>query len=41
MFSVRFYQFAFMALLITLGGPCSAQDLSGEWVGQLTDPFDS
>jgi len=41
MFSVRFYQFAFMALLITLGGPCSAQDLSGEWVGQLTGPFDS
>ncbi len=41
MFSVRFSQLAFVVALITFSIRSSGQDLSGEWVGQLTGPFDS
>lgn len=41
MFSFRFSQLAFLGVLITVSIHCSGQGLSGEWVGQLTGPFDS
>jgi len=41
MFSFRLCQLAFVAALITFSTLSFGQDLSGDWVGQLTGPFDS